>query len=114
MPGTLPIEALPWIDAEPADVTFVDAESVVRYFSEYRIFSRPMSCLDRDVLLCHNELTRPGIKHMLAEFRDGWRDEAVFLAQKNGRDVDVVYSAVRDAEGRYVGCIEVSRWREAE
>ena len=33
--------------AFPADVTFVDADGIVRYFSEYRIFSRPESCLGR-------------------------------------------------------------------
>ena len=110
MPGTQPTDVLAVLPAEDADVTFVDAEGVVRFFSEYRIFSRPLSCLDADVLLCHPEERRSGIALMLSEFRDGWRDEAQFLSSKSGRLVDVRYIAVRELEGEYVGCVEVAQW----
>lgn len=96
----------------PADVTFVDAEGIVRYFSAYRIFSRPKECLDRHVLECHSEETRPGIARMLSEFASGWRDEAVFLTQKNGRNVRVQYVAVRQGQGDYVGCMEIAQWAD--
>lgn len=110
MPGTLSTDAIAVLPAEDADVTFVDADGVVRYFSVYRIFSRPVSCLDADVLLCHREESRSGIARMLAEFRDGWRDEACFIANQTGRLVDVLYFAVRDIAGEYVGCVEVAQW----
>jgi uncharacterized protein len=110
MPGTLPTDVLSVLPAEDADITFVDAEGYVRYFSEYRIFSRPLSCLDAPVLECHSEDSRPGIESMLAEFRDGWRDEASFLAHNSGRLVDVRYVAVRDIDGTYLGCVEVAQW----
>ncbi|HEY5540040.1 MAG TPA: PAS domain-containing protein [Coriobacteriia bacterium] len=113
MAGALPALAAGLVPSEPADVTFVDAEGVVRHFSEYRIFGRPMSCLDRDVLSCHREVSRPGIERMLAEFRDGWRSEADFLSRKSGRDVDVRYLAVRDAHGCYLGCLEIAQWTGA-
>ncbi len=96
----------------PADITFVDADGVVRYFSEYRIFSRPESCLDADVLECHRPESRAGIANMLAEFRDGWRDEAVFAAHKDGRLVHVRYLALREADGTYVGCLEIAQWAD--
>jgi uncharacterized protein len=98
--------------AIPADITFVDAEGVVRYFSGYRIFSRPESCLDADVLACHRPEGRAGIAQMLAEFRDGWRDEAVFMAHQDDRMVDVRYVALRDADGAYLGCVEIARWAD--
>jgi DUF438 domain-containing protein len=98
--------------AMPADVTFVDAAGIVRYFSDYRIFSRPESCLDSDVLECHPPETRPGIARLLAEFRDGWRDEAVFAAHKDGRPVNVRYLALRDADGSYLGCLEIAHWAD--
>jgi DUF438 domain-containing protein len=110
MPGAMPAAAAALCPAAPADVTFVDGDGVVRHFSQYRIFSRPKSCLDRDVLACHSESSRPGIARLLAEFRDGWRDEAYFLSQKDGRDVDVRYVAVRDADGGYLGCLEIAQW----
>jgi uncharacterized protein len=98
--------------AIPADVTFVDAENIVRYFSDYRIFSRPESCLDADVLECHRSESRPGIERMLAEFRDDWRDDAVFVAHKDGRNVHIRYVALRGDDGTYVGCLEIAQWAE--
>jgi DUF438 domain-containing protein len=98
------------LPAEDADVTFVDAEGVVRYFSAYRIFTRPMSCLDADVLECHPEESRQGVARLLSEFRDGWRDDALFLAHKGGQLVDVRYIALRDIGGVYLGCVEVAQW----
>ena len=50
---------------------------------------------------------------MLAEFRDGWRDEAVFAAHKDERLVHVRYVALRDAEGVYLGCMEIAQWADA-
>jgi len=98
--------------AIPADVTFVDAEGIVRYYSEYRIFSRTPECLDRDVLSCHSPETRPRIERLLGEFRDGWRDEALFLEHKGGRPVSTRYVAVHDREGVYVGCVEIAQWAD--
>lgn len=111
--GSLSVaELLAAFSAIPADITVLDAEGVVRYFSDYRIFARPESCLDADVLKCHSPESRPGISRMLAEFRDGWRDDAVFVAHKDDRLVEVRYSALRDAEGVYLGCIEIARWAD--
>ncbi len=98
--------------AIPADVTFVDAENVVRYYSEYRIFDRTPGCLDRDVLECHSPRTRSGIERLISEFRDGWRDEATFLELKGGRPVNVRYVALRDADGSYLGVVEVASWAD--
>jgi DUF438 domain-containing protein len=96
----------------PADVTFVDSNGIVRYYSAYRIFSRPPECLDRSVLECHSEASRPGIARMLSEFASGWRDEAVFAARKRGRAVDVHYVAVRGRAGEYLGCLEIAQWAD--
>jgi DUF438 domain-containing protein len=98
--------------AIPADVTFVDADNVVRYYSEYRIFDRTPACLDGDVLECHSPRSRSGIERLIAELRDGWRDEAVFVELKGGRPVNVRYSAVRDGDGSYLGVVEVASWAD--
>ena len=111
--GTLaPAELAAAFAALPADITFVDADGIVRYFSTYRIFSRPPECLDTHVLDCHSESTRPGIARLLSELASGWRDEAVFLEQKGGRDVRVRYVALRDSEGAYLGCLEIAQWAD--
>ena len=98
--------------AIPADVTFVDADGVVRYFSDHRIFLRPESCLGSDVLACHRPESRPGIARLLAEFRDGWREEAVFAARTNDRPVHIRYIALRDDDGAYLGCVELAQWAD--
>jgi DUF438 domain-containing protein len=98
--------------AIPADVTFVDAENFVRYYSAYRIFSRTPDCLDRGVLDCHAPGTRPRVARLLAELRDGWRDEATFLEEKQGRPVRTTYTAVRGEGGQYLGCLEVAQWAD--
>ena len=111
--GRLSLEQLVGVlAAMPADITFVDAEDVVRYYSAYRIFSRTPECLDRGVLECHSPSTRPGVARLIAELRDGWRDEAVFLTEKDGRPVQTRYAAVRDSEGAYLGCLEIALWAD--
>jgi DUF438 domain-containing protein len=96
--------------AVPSDITFVDADGVVRYYSTYRIFSRTPACLDRDVLECHSERTRPGIARMLSEFANGRSSEVTFVSRKDGRDVTVRYLAVHGETGDYLGCLEIAHW----
>ena len=112
--GSLSLEQLVAVlPAIPADITIVDANNVVRYYSEYRIFSRTPACLDQDVLECHSPATRAGIDRLIAELRDGWRDEAVFLESKDGRPVSVTYRAIRDGDGGYLGMMEVAQWADS-
>lgn len=98
--------------AIPADITFIDADGVVRYYSAYRIFGRTPECLDRDVMECHLPASRPGIERMLSEFASGWKEEALFLTHKDDRPVSVRYVAVRDGDGQYAGCLEIAQWAD--
>lgn len=98
--------------AIPADVTFVDAEGMVRYYSEYRIFSRTPACLDRAVAECHSDATKAAVERLLSELASGWRDEAVFLEHKDGRPVVSRYIALRAEDDTYVGCLEVAQWAD--
>jgi len=109
-----PAQLVGAFSAIPADITFVDAEGIVRYFSEYRIFSRPESCLDQDVLECHSPASRPGIERLLSELASGLRDDAYFLSHHDGAAVHVRYIAVRDRQSEYVGCLEVAQWVDPE
>jgi uncharacterized protein len=106
----LPEQLRAIVEAFPADITFVDADNIVRYFSAYRIFSRPESCLGRDVVECHLPPSRPGVSQLLSEFATGWRDEAYFLEHKEGREVHVRYLALRNTESGYMGCLEIVQW----
>ena len=104
-----PSQLVAAFSALPADITYVDAEGIVRYYSSYRIFSRTPECLDRSVLECHGEQTRPAVERMLSEFASGFRDEALFLAHKAGRPVSTRYLALRAGQ-EYLGCLEIAQW----
>jgi DUF438 domain-containing protein len=94
-----------------ADVTFVDADGIVRYYSDYRIFDRTPDALGRSVEACHSEATRARVARLVSELASGWRDEASFIEPKGGRPVHTRYVAVRDGE-EYLGCLEVAQWAD--
>ena len=100
--------------AIPADITFVDADGIVRYFSEYRIFSRPESCLDADVLECHwpAEPSRAS-RRCSPSSATGGATRRSSSTHKDERLVHVRYLALRDAEGAYLGCMEIAQWADA-
>lgn len=114
--GALTLEQLAAaFDAVPANVCFIDADRVIRYVSRYAIFNGySPEILGTDVLDCHADSTRGRIVEMLEAFASGERDEDGHIARKHGRTVRVDYRPVRDAEGRYLGCLEVAFWMDAE
>lgn len=114
--GALTLEQLAAaFDAVPANVCFIDADRVIRYVSRYAIFNGySPEILGTDVLDCHADSTRGRIVEMLEAFASGERDEDGHIARKHGRTVRVDYRPVRDAEGRYLGCLEVAFWMDEE
>lgn len=101
------------LESLPADVTFADADGVTRFFTgRHRIFTRLPSHIGTGVAECHSPATKPRVGRLIAELRDGWRDEAAFLTEKDGRPVHVRYLPVRDSEGVYLGVLEVAQWAD--
>jgi hypothetical protein len=49
------------------------------------------------------------VNRILEEFRAGTKDSAEFWLNFQGRFVHIRYFAVRDAEKRYRGCLEVTQ-----
>lgn len=95
----------------PIDVTFVDENDRVRYFSQgkERIFDRSAAIIGREVTKCHPPQSVHRVEAILDDFRSGKRDVAEFWIQMGGQFVHIRYFALRDAEGDYQGCIEVSQ-----
>lgn len=110
--GTLPVSTLEAIlNTLPIDITFVDADDKVRYFSgsEERIFVRSRAVLGREVQLCHPQKSVHMVNQTLEEFREGSRDSAVFWIEIAGRIIYIRYLALRDVNGEYLGCLEVTQ-----
>ncbi|MFW9794499.1 MAG: DUF438 domain-containing protein [Candidatus Thorarchaeota archaeon] len=110
--GTLTLQQLELIfNHLPVDTTFVDDKDRVRFFSESpdRIFIRSRAVIGRSVQLCHPKESIDRVQEILDDFRAGKRDSAEFWINLRGKTIHIRYFAVRDANGKYLGCLEVSQ-----
>jgi DUF438 domain-containing protein len=94
----------------PVDVTFVDENDVVVYYSAgpARVFPRTPGIIGRKVQNCHPPKSLDVVERILRAFRSGARDEAEFWIEMQGRFVHIRYFALRDGAGAYRGTLEVN------
>ena len=95
----------------PVDLTFVDENDKVAYYSEgpERIFPRSPAIIGREVRNCHPPKSVHLVNKILDAFKSGTRDTAEFWIELGGKFVYIRYFAVRDAKGYYRGTLEVSQ-----
>lgn len=95
----------------PVDVTFVDENDKVRYFTQgkERIFTRTAAIIGRDVQNCHPPQSVHVVQKIVEDFKAGTRDVAEFWIQSGGAFIHIRYFALRDDAGAYKGVIEVSQ-----
>lgn len=95
----------------PIDITFVDNNNKVKYFSqdEDRIFQRPKSIIGRDVGLCHPPSSVHVVDKIVESFRSGEKDHEDFWIQRGDLFVLIRYFAVRDKDGNYLGTLETTQ-----
>ena len=95
----------------PIDITFIDREDRVRYFSESRdrIFVRTKAVLGRTVQLCHPPQSVAIVERILESFKSGVRNSVDFWLLLDGKLVYIRYFALRDAAGGYLGTLEVTQ-----
>jgi len=103
------VEAL--LNTLPVDVTFVDKEDSVKYFSnaEKRIFIRTKAVIGRKVQLCHPQKSVHVVNRIVESFKAGRKDVADFWIQMKDRLILIRYFAVRDKNGKYLGTMEVTQ-----
>jgi DUF438 domain-containing protein len=95
----------------PIDVTYVDENDAVRFFSQgpERIFARSPAIIGRKVQNCHPPASVHRVQRILDDFRAGRRDVAEFWIQMQGKFIHIRYLAVRDDKREYRGTLEVSQ-----
>jgi DUF438 domain-containing protein len=98
------------LDAMPANITFVDAKDKVAYFNTLgkRIFAKSTAVIGQPVQLCHPEKSVDRVNKILEDFKSGRRDVAEFWINYHDRLVHVRYFAVRNKNGKYFDCLEVT------
>jgi DUF438 domain-containing protein len=110
--GHLSLEQLTALFATlPVDLTFVDADDRVAFFSEgpNRVFSRSRAVIGRKVQNCHPPRSVDVVDRILNDFRSGEQTVAEFWIEFHGRFVHIRYFAVRSAAGTYLGTLEVTQ-----
>lgn len=110
--GTLDLEQVQMLfDALPVDLSFVDEENKVRFFTrpKERIFPRSPAVIGRDVKNCHPPESVGVVLEIIEAFRSGRQESATFWIQRQERMILIRYFAVRDIAGHYRGTLEVSQ-----
>ncbi len=95
----------------PVDLTFIDENDVVRYFShgKERIFARTKAVIGRTVQNCHPPQSVHVVEKLLEDFKAGRKDFEDFWIPIKDKFVYIRYFAIRDAEGRYLGTLEFTQ-----
>jgi uncharacterized protein len=95
----------------PFDLTFVDSQDTVRYFTQgrERIFERNRAVLGRKVQLCHPPSSAWIVQRILDDFRTGGEDRAPFWIEMGGKFIHIEYFALRGTDGKYLGTLEVTQ-----
>jgi hypothetical protein len=95
----------------PVDLTFVDENDRVAYYSEgsERIFPRSPAIIGREVRNCHPPKSVHVVNKILDAFKSGARDTADFWIELGAKFIYIRYFAVRDKNGYYRGTLEVSQ-----
>ena len=84
----------------PVDVTFVDENERVRYYSEgERVFPRSPAVIGRKVENCHPPASVYKVEQILEAFHSGEKDVAEVWIELGGKFVHLRYFALRHGDG---------------
>ena len=95
----------------PFDITFVDKDDNVRFFSNSpdRVFDRNRAILGRKVQYCHPPSSVNIVNQILDDFKSGKQERARFWIQMGPKLIYIVYYALKDNDGNYSGTLEVTQ-----
>ena len=98
-------------DTLPLDVTYVDENDTVRYYSKHdeRVFRRTPAVIGLQVQNCHPKDSLDRVLQVVEELKSGKRKSAEFWIDLKGRKVYIRYFTVYDKEGKYRGILEVTQ-----
>jgi len=106
-----PEELTAILNTIPFDLTFVDKDDTVRYFTQgrERVFDRNRAILGRKVQMCHPPGSVHIVQQILEDFKSGKESRSPFWITLKGRFIQIEYFALRSKHGDYLGTLEVSQ-----
>ena len=104
-------EIMAILNTLPVDMTFVDKDDKVKYFSQgaERIFQRNRAILNRDVRHCHPPASAHIVDKIIDDFKTGKETRAPFWINMRDKLIHIEYFALRNEKGEYLGTLEVSQ-----
>lgn len=111
-PGYLSVDEITRVlNTLPVDITFVDKNDKVRYFSQgkERIFDRTPAVIGRSVQNCHPPASVHIVNRILSDFKNHKRDHADFWIQSRSMFIHISYYAIYDDQDQYLGTLEVTQ-----
>lgn len=93
----------------PVDLSYVDENELVKFYSDtaHRIFPRSANVIGREVKNCHPAKSVHIVEEIVEKFRSGEQSQAEFWINKPGLFIYVIYTAVRDENGKFRGVLEM-------
>ncbi len=99
------------LNTVPFDMTFVDKDGAVKYFTmgKERIFARRKTVIGRQVSNCQPPASVHVVERIVEDFKSGKKDHEDFWIRLGPRFALIRYYAVRNAKGEYLGTLEVTQ-----
>ncbi|MCX7749303.1 MAG: DUF438 domain-containing protein [Clostridia bacterium] len=95
----------------PIDISFVDKEGAVKYFSQgkERIFPRTKAIIGRQVQNCHPPASVHIVEKIVEDLKSGKKDHEDFWIKMGDQFVYIRYFAVRNEKNEFLGTLEVTQ-----
>jgi len=105
------------LETLPVEFSVLDKDDNVLAWNRHktRIFKRPEGVVGRNVRKCHPQKSLAKVEQILSEMKAGERENATFWIDlplgKNDEKhkIMIQYFALRDKDGKYLGCLEASQ-----
>jgi len=105
------------LETIPQEITVIDHNDEVIGWNKHenRLFHRPITSMGVNFRQCHPKESLHKVEAIVNEMKEGKRDKARFWIdlpvgpQKERHKILIEFYALRDPEGKYLGCLECTQ-----
>lgn len=101
------------LETIPLYIIVVDAEDIVVGWNKPKSVDIAENILGTDVKKCHPPNILPMVEQMFSEMKSGKRETATFWHMDEEKGMKLIrYYALRNKDGKYLGCLECDEYIE--